>query len=105
MNVRCQIAVVVLDEDGHEVATMWPFNSDASQWVTSCKVELTQEECDNMVRLGIEELQKLRARWATDDMRLRLTELAAAAAAFNGASPSPSEPCSEPAPDADAPRE
>lgn len=86
MNVRCQIAVVVLDEDGNEVATMWPFNADAShQWVP--KVELTQEECDNMVRLGIEELQKLKARWAS------------------AAYPSPSEPCSEPAPDADAPRE
>lgn len=87
MNVRCQIAVVALDEDGNEVATMWPFNSDASQWVTSCKVALTQEECDSMVKMGIEELQKLRARWAS--------------AAF----PSPVSPCSEPAPDADAPRE
>lgn len=87
MNVRCQIAVVVLDEDGNEVATMWPFTSDASQWVTSCKVALTQEECDNMVKMGIEELHKLRARWAS------------------AASPSPAAPCSEPAPDASDPRE
>lgn len=105
MNVRCQIAVVVLDEDGNEVATMWPFNADASQWVTSCKVELTQEECDNMVKMGIEELQKLKALWESSALKHSFIELAAAAAALNGASPSPVSPCSEPAPDADAPRE
>lgn len=103
--MRCQIAVVVLDEDGNEVATMWPFNADASQWVTSCKVALTQEECDNMVKMGIEELQKLKALWESSALQHAFIELAATASAFNGASPSPAAPCSEPAPDADAPRE
>ena len=63
LNARFCVAVVALDEDGNEVATLWPLDDAGKQWATSSKHAFTDDDCKVMSRHAVGVLERLRAHW------------------------------------------